>query len=124
MLTLYDQGEVLLIIIGGCRHPSHWGKLCYMTTPDVENCGLVKNLASTGLVSTHVQVNLVDVLIQSGMEELVDNMPILLGRKHKVFFNGDWVGVCDDATSLVADIRSKRRSKEVHYQVPTLSLSC
>ncbi|PWA61543.1 DNA-directed RNA polymerase II subunit RPB2 [Artemisia annua] len=105
--------------VGDARypHPSHWGKVCYMTTPDGENCGLVKNLASTGLVSTHVQVNLLDVLIQSGMEELVDNMPILLGRKHKVFFNGDWVGVCDDATSLVADIRSKRRSKEVHYQV-------
>nr|GEV33554.1 DNA-directed RNA polymerases IV and V subunit 2-like [Tanacetum cinerariifolium] len=98
-------------------HPSHWGKVCYMTTPDGENCGLVKNLASTGLVSTNVRLNLLDVLLQSGMEELADNMPILLGRKHKVFFNGDWVGVCDDAASLVADIRSKRRSKEVHYQV-------
>lgn len=88
-----------------------------MTTPDGENCGLVKNLSSTGLVSTYVDVNLLDILIDSGMEELVDNMSISLGRKHKVFFNGDWVGVCDDAASLVDDFRSKRRRNEVPYQV-------
>ncbi|GKA36141.1 DNA-directed RNA polymerases IV and V subunit 2-like protein [Tanacetum coccineum] len=26
-------------------HPSHWGKICYISTPDGENCGLIKNLA-------------------------------------------------------------------------------
>lgn len=105
--------------VGDARypHPSHWGKVCYMTTPDGENCGLVKNLSSAGLVSTNIQVNLLDILIESGMKELVDNSPISLGRKHKVFVNGDWVGICDDAASLVDDIRSKRRRKEVHHQV-------
>lgn len=95
-----------------------------MTTPDGENCGLVKNLSSTGLVSINTQVNLLDVLTKSGMEELVDDNSISLGEKHKVFVNGVWVGVCDNAASLVDDFRSKRRKKEVHHQVVTLSVSC
>lgn len=105
--------------VGDARypHPSHWGKVCFMTTPDGENCGLVKNFSSTGLVSTNVPVNLFDVLIKSGMKELVDDISTSLGGKHKVFVNGDWVGICDDAASLVADIRSKRRRKEIPYQV-------
>lgn len=107
-----------------CRHPSHWGRVCYMTTPDGENCGLVKNFASTGIVSGNVQVNLLDILIKFGMELLVDDNSLSLGKKHKVFVNGDWVGVCDNAASLVDDFRSKRRKKEVHYQVTTLSKSC
>ncbi|KAL8193189.1 hypothetical protein R6Q57_027093 [Mikania cordata] len=110
--------------VGDARypHPSHWGKVCYMTTPDGENCGLVKNLASTCIVSINIQVNLLDMLIKSGMEELVDDNSISFGEKHKVFVNGDWVGICDDAASLVDDFRSKRRRKEVHYQVVEIKL--
>ncbi|KAG2400349.1 DNA-directed RNA polymerase IV and V subunit 2 [Vigna angularis] len=42
--------------VGDARypHPSHWGKVCFLSTPDGENCGLVKNMAVTGLVSTDV----------------------------------------------------------------------
>ncbi|KVI09777.1 DNA-directed RNA polymerase, subunit 2 [Cynara cardunculus var. scolymus] len=105
--------------VGDARypHPSHWGKVCFMTTPDGENCGLVKNFSSTGLVSTNVPENLFDVLIKCGMKELVDDISTSLGGKHKVFVNGDWVGICDDAASLVDVIRSKRRRKEIPYQV-------
>nr|XP_043631671.1 DNA-directed RNA polymerases IV and V subunit 2-like [Erigeron canadensis] len=98
-------------------HPSQWGRVCFMTTPDGENCGLVKNFSSAGLVSTNIQVNIRDILIQSGMEELADDTSTSLGRKYKVFVNGVWVGICDDAASLVDHIRSKRRRQEVHYQV-------
>nr|CAB3485916.1 unnamed protein product [Digitaria exilis] len=35
-------------------NPSYWGKLCFMSTPDGENCGLVKNLAVTATVSSRV----------------------------------------------------------------------
>ncbi|GJT69102.1 DNA-directed RNA polymerases IV and V subunit 2-like protein [Tanacetum coccineum] len=77
----------------------------------VEDCGLGGKEfggVSNGMVSEHERSNLLDVLLQSGMEELAYNMPILLGRKHKVFFNGDWVGVCDDAASLVEIIQDDK----------------
>jgi DNA-directed RNA polymerase IV and V subunit 2 len=101
----------------GCRHPSHWGKVCFLSTPDGENCGLVKNLAVTGVVSTNVTASVVPQLFDCGMEELIDDTMTVLGKKDKVFLNGDWVGVCSDSTSFVAELRNRRRRNELPHQV-------
>ena len=84
--------------VGDARylHPSHWGRVCFFSTPDGENCGLVKkNLAVTGVVSTNISESLVDELFDSGMEKLVDDTYTKLDGKHKVFLNREWVGVCE-----------------------------
>ncbi|OVA01264.1 DNA-directed RNA polymerase [Macleaya cordata] len=99
-------------------NPSHWGKLCFLSTPDGENCGLVKNLAITGIVSTNLMEPLMDKLLECGMEKLVDEASSASWKgKNKVILNGDWVGVCDDSLSFVVDLRSKRRHKEIPPQV-------
>ncbi|GFZ08289.1 nuclear RNA polymerase D2A [Actinidia rufa] len=105
--------------VGDARypHPSHWGKICFLSTPDGENCGLVKNLAITGLVSTNIQEPFLDELLDCGMDNLVDDTSTLLSGKDKVFLDGDWVGVCEDSVSFVAELRRKRRRKEVPPQV-------
>ncbi|EOY29336.1 DNA-directed RNA polymerase isoform 1 [Theobroma cacao] len=105
--------------VGDARypHPSHWGKVCFLSTPDGENCGLVKNLATTGLVSTNIMESIVDKLFDSGMEELVNDTCSSLDGKDKVFLNGEWVGVCEDSLSFAAEVRRKRRSKEFPHQV-------
>ncbi|KAH7864152.1 hypothetical protein Vadar_026365 [Vaccinium darrowii] len=105
--------------VGDARypHPSHWGKICFLSTPDGENCGLVKNLAITGLVSTEIEENFLDKLLDCGMEKLVDDTSTLLSAKDKVFLDGNWVGVCGDSVSFVAALRRKRRRKEVPHQV-------
>ncbi|KAF9591989.1 hypothetical protein IFM89_011572 [Coptis chinensis] len=63
-------------IVGNARfpHPSHWGKLCFLSTPDGENCGLVKNFAVTGIVSTNLREPLLDKLLECGMEKLMDGL--------------------------------------------------
>lgn len=58
---------------------------------------------------------------ESGMEKLVDDTSCLLNGKHKVFLDGDWVGVCKDSSSFVSKLRRRRRKMEVPYQV-TLKL--
>ncbi|XP_076947913.1 DNA-directed RNA polymerases IV and V subunit 2-like [Bidens hawaiensis] len=98
-------------------HPSHWGKICYLSTPDGENCGLVKNLSATALVSTTVREQLSDILIACGMEKLVDDTSTSLSGMDKVFVDGDWVGSCKDSASFVAEFRNKRRRKQVSNQV-------
>lgn len=105
--------------VGDARypHPSHWGKVCFLSTPDGENCGLVKNLAITGLVSTEVLDPLVDKLFDCGMEKLVDDTSTKLSGKNKVFLDGDWAGVCEDPISFVVELRTKRRHKELPQQV-------
>lgn len=106
--------------VGDARypHPSHWGKICFLSTPDGENCGLVKNLASLGLVSTNIleHENLLKKFHESGMEKLVDDSSLLDG-KHKVFLDGDWVGICKDSSSFVSKLRRKRRRTEVPHQI-------
>ncbi|XVF48281.1 hypothetical protein PTKIN_Ptkin03bG0177400 [Pterospermum kingtungense] len=105
--------------VGDARypHPSHWGKVCFLSTPDGENCGLVKNLATTALVSTNIVETIVDKLFDSGMEEVVNDTSSSLDGKDKVFLNGEWVGVCEDSLSFAANVRRKRRKKELPYQV-------
>ena len=51
------------------------------------------------------------------MENLVDDGSCLLDGKHKVFLDGDWVGVCKDSSSFVAKLRRKRRKMEIPDQV-------
>ncbi|CAK7353598.1 unnamed protein product [Dovyalis caffra] len=105
--------------VGDARypHPSHWGRVCFLSTPDGENCGLVKNLAVTGIVSINISEPLVDKFFDSGMEKLVDDTYIKLNGKHKVFLNGEWVGVSEDSSLFVSELRSMRRRRELSYQV-------
>ncbi|OMO57303.1 hypothetical protein COLO4_35449 [Corchorus olitorius] len=105
--------------VGDARypHPSHWGKVCFLSTPDGENCGLVKNLATTGLVSTNIVESIIDKLFDSGMEKLVNDTSSSLDGKDKIFLNGEWVGICEDSLSFAAEVRRKRRMTELPHQV-------
>ncbi|XP_071929970.1 DNA-directed RNA polymerases IV and V subunit 2-like [Coffea arabica] len=105
--------------VGDARYPhcSHWGKICFLSTPDGENCGLVKNLASLGLVSTKVLEPLIERLLDCGLKQLVDHTSSLVHGEHKIFLDGDWIGTCKDSAFFVAELRSKRRNKEIPPQV-------
>ncbi|KAK1309569.1 DNA-directed RNA polymerase D subunit 2a [Acorus calamus] len=98
-------------------NPSYWGKVCFISTPDGENCGLVKNLAATGLISTDLTEPTLDILISCGMEVLDTASLSSLSGKGKVFLNGLWVGLCVDSNSFVTKLRIKRRSKLISPQV-------
>ncbi|XP_058096587.1 DNA-directed RNA polymerases IV and V subunit 2-like [Magnolia sinica] len=105
-------------ITGDARfpNPSYWGKVCFLSTPDGENCGLVKNLAVTGLVSTNLVEVPLDKLVRCGMERLNEDT-LLLNRKDKVFLNGNWVGVCRDSSLFVKKLRNVRRNKQIDSKV-------
>ncbi|GAB2215510.1 hypothetical protein Droror1_Dr00019897 [Drosera rotundifolia] len=105
--------------VGDARypHPSHWGKLCFLSTPDGENCGLVKNLAITGVVSTTVTDPLLEKLLRYGMQTLVDDTSTSLSSKDKVLLDGEWVGTCDDSMSFVNELRRRRRRKQLPHLV-------
>ncbi|CAI9096371.1 OLC1v1032499C1 [Oldenlandia corymbosa var. corymbosa] len=105
--------------VGDARYPnlSHWGRVCFLSTPDGENCGLVKNLACLALVSTTVSEPFFHKLLECGMTELVDHSSSFLSGKFKIFVDGNWIGTCEDSEGFVAALRSKRRKKEFDQQV-------
>lgn len=96
-------------------HPSHWGRLCFLATPDGENCGLVKNLAVTGIVTSVMKEPVIEKLFSCGMEELMDDTSTPLSTKDKVILDGEWVGLCSDSLSFVQELRMRRR----HQQLPS-----
>ncbi|KAH9330038.1 hypothetical protein KI387_002146, partial [Taxus chinensis] len=102
--------------LGDARYPnpSYWGRVCFISTPDGENCGLVKNLAVTCLVSLHsAQEPILDILNQSGII-LIDHVSSSNSKGGtKVFINGDWVGIHHDPDSLVKKLRDLRHKKHI-----------
>ncbi|XP_068658293.1 DNA-directed RNA polymerases IV and V subunit 2 [Aristolochia californica] len=98
-------------------NPSYWGKVCFLSTPDGENCGLVKNLAVTGIVSRNSREPSMDQLICCGMEKLDLVSHSSLNGRDKVFVNGVWVGLCSDSSSFARKLRSMRRRKLIDSMV-------
>ncbi|KAG9454745.1 hypothetical protein H6P81_007649 [Aristolochia fimbriata] len=98
-------------------NPSFWGKVCFVSTSDGENCGLVKNLAVTGVVTGNSREPSIEQLTSCGMERLDLVSHSSLNGQVKVFVNGVWVGLCTDACSFVYKLRSMRRRKLIHSMV-------
>jgi len=92
-----------------------------MSTPDGENCGLVKNLAVTTIVSSRVVQPLIESFISCGMSKLNDIPTEHIQRMDEIFLNGNWVGSCKDSASFVFRLRCMRRSSMIDPQVLSLS---
>jgi DNA-directed RNA polymerase beta subunit len=92
-----------------------------MSTPDGENCGLVKNLAVTAIVSSRVGQPLIESFISCGMSKLTDIPTEHIQRMDKIFLNGNWVGSCKDSASFVFRLRCMRRSSMIDPQVLSFS---
>ncbi|TVU42988.1 hypothetical protein EJB05_09417, partial [Eragrostis curvula] len=98
-------------------NPSYWGKLCFLSTPDGEKCGFVKNLAVTAMVSTLVRKPLIDIFVSCGMKKMDELTVQEIGGKDKIFLNGNLLGVCTDPCEFVLRLRSMRRTAQIHSQV-------
>ncbi|XP_052164370.1 DNA-directed RNA polymerases IV and V subunit 2-like [Oryza glaberrima] len=98
-------------------NPSYWGKLCFLSTPDGEKCGFVKNLAITAIVSCLAREPSVDALVSCGMKKLDELLLQEISGKDRIFLNGNLVGVCADSVEFVLHLRSMRRRKQIDAQV-------
>lgn len=86
-------------------HPTHFGRLCPIETPEGTEIGLRKNLAIMSRVSTRVDLD---------EETLVSELKLLgLDKENtegiEVFFNGDYLGNILDADSFIKEVKNKRR---------------
>jgi DNA-directed RNA polymerase subunit B len=97
-------------------HPTQWGKICPAETPEGPNCGLVKNLALTALISVGtnekiIETNLYDLGVIP-LEEVED-----VGKKAKIYLNGKLLGIHPNYKPLVETIRMKRRRGDLNSNV-------
>lgn len=77
-------------------------------TPEHAKVGLVKHLTIVGSVTvpTTSQIQIINKLVLSKIKKLDDLHPSQLIKYTKVFLNGDWVGVCENAMELYAEMKT------------------
>ncbi|RLF07382.1 MAG: DNA-directed RNA polymerase subunit B'', partial [Thermoprotei archaeon] len=99
-------------------HPTQWGRLCPVESPEGQNCGLVKNLALLATLSIGIdEREIYDLLIYR-----LGVIPIWEARDKgikgsKVYLNGRLIGVHEDGEKLVRTIRQMRRQNKIHHEV-------
>jgi len=99
-------------------HNTHWGMICPAETPEGQSCGLIKNLSLMSVVavgeSSHQLSNFLE---ENEMENFLDMNPSNLPGKTKIFLNGSWVGVHENAEVLVRNIRNMKRRLDIPQEV-------
>lgn len=91
-----------------------------MQTSDGEDCGLVKNISLTGILSSSTdEAPVMAILLEHGMQYLEEMIPSTLDRADKVFMNGKWVGTLDQSQEVVDVLRAFRRKGSIFEEVET-----
>lgn len=108
-----------VVLLGGlCRNFSYWARVCPVQTSDGVDCGLVKNISLTGILSSDTSEEpVVLILIDHGMEGLEEIIPSTLTTVDKVFLNGKWIGTLDNSDRVMETLKALRRSKALSEQV-------
>lgn len=105
------------------RHPnySYWGRICPTQTSDGAECGLIKSLALTCVVSSDTpEEPVLHVLSDCGMHSLEEITPLTISMAEKIFVNGRWVGIFYDynaTLAIVATLRQLRREQLLHGEI-------
>jgi DNA-directed RNA polymerase subunit B len=99
-------------------HPTHFGRICPSETPEGSNCGLVKNLALSAIISVNVSPEeIVEKLYDLGAVHFTDAKEDLKRDGTRIFVDGRLVGYFKDGDKLVESLRDLRRSSKIHPHV-------
>ncbi len=100
------------------QHNTQWGYICPCETPEGHGVGVIKNMASTAVISIFSSPITVYAFIQN-LNKLVSLRDATIYQKHdntRVFLNGSWIGILpnDDTPYVVDTLRKAKRSGKIH----------
>jgi DNA-directed RNA polymerase subunit B len=99
-------------------HSTHFGRICPAETPEGSNCGLVKNLALSAVISVSVSAaELVEKLFELGVHHVDEATADIKRGGTRVFVDGRLVGYSEDGSYLTNTLRTMRRSGKIHPHV-------
>ena len=99
-------------------HPTHWGRLCPSETPEGSNCGLVKNLALSAVISIGVDSrDFVSKVRRLGAVPVEEADAKLRETGAKVFVDGLIAGYVRDAEKMAQELIRMRRAAEISSEV-------
>ena len=89
-------------------HNTTWGFLCPAETPEGQSIGVVKNISYMGHITIPTNSSSLYEYVQPYIEQVNTSSPDVLYNKVKVFINGCWVGVCENASELYNEMKNKK----------------
>ena len=99
-------------------HSTHFGRICPSETPEGSNCGLVKNLALSAIISVSVpSEEIVEKLYELGTDYFTDVKDSVKKDGTRVFVDGKLIGYHKDGEKLASSLRELRRSSKIHPHV-------
>ena len=99
-------------------HSTHYGRICPSETPEGANCGLVKNIALSSIISISSSFDdILDKLTQIGIISSRDVDINDRTRLCKIFIDGRLVGYVKDGNKLVSSFRVMRRQGQINPHV-------
>jgi len=99
-------------------HSTHFGRICPSETPEGSNCGLVKNLALSAIISVSVSSEeIVEKLYEIGTDHFTDVKDSVKKDGTRVFVDGKLIGYHKDGEKLASSLRELRRSSKIHPHV-------
>ena len=99
-------------------HSTHFGRICPSETPEGSNCGLVKNLALSAIISQNVpSEEVVETLYNSGVVDLNSANNDIKKDGTRIFVDGKLIGFHKNGQELTQTLRTLRRTSKIHPHV-------
>ncbi|HEV2192145.1 MAG TPA: DNA-directed RNA polymerase subunit B [Nitrosopumilaceae archaeon] len=99
-------------------HSTHFGRICPSETPEGSNCGLVKNLALSAIISVNVpSEDIIEKLYDLGVTYVSDAKDELKKEGTRIFVDGRLIGYYKDGQKLVDSLRELRRNFKIHPHI-------
>ncbi len=99
-------------------HSTHFGRLCPSETPEGSNCGLVKNLALSAIISVSVSSEeVVEKLYEIGTAHFSEVKDSVKKDGTRIFVDGKLIGFHKDGEKLAYSLRELRRSSKIHPHI-------
>ena len=99
-------------------HATHFGRICPSETPEGSNCGLVKNLALSAIISISVQSpEIVEKMFELGVVHFTEANDDAKKGSARVFVDGKLVGYVKNGQQLADSMRALRRSSKIDPHV-------
>ena len=99
-------------------HATHFGRICPSETPEGSNCGLVKNIALSGIISVNIpSEEIVEKLYDLGTVHFFDAKDDLKKDGTRIFVDGKLIGYFKDGEQLAESLRELRRNSKIHPHV-------
>ncbi len=99
-------------------HATHFGRICPSETPEGSNCGLVKNLALSAIISVNVpSEEIIEKLYDLGTVYFLDAKESAKEDGTRVFVDGRLIGYYKDGQQLADLLRELRRNSKIHPHI-------